>query len=454
MSVFLISFLNLIVAQDNNNHLKIFIIFIFIIIYIPNRLNENFMSVTTPLLPVPEKLWNRSFILSVCNNLFLFIYYFALLTVLPIYIMKDLGGTVKEAGLALTLFLASSIAIRPFSGLIIERLGKKISFRGSELFFVLFAFSYLWIDSMWSLLLVRFLHGIWFSILTSVAVPIANDFIPEHRKGEGMGYFVMSTNLGVVFGPLLALMVLQFSNVKVLFLLLCIIMCISLVFCWLLNIKDVSIEVLNHSQSIEQKTNSKLANLSWHDLVEVKVIPISLVGLLTALAYSSIMNFIVAYSESKNLLAYTGAFFVVFAISMIIVRPWMGRFYDHHGPSSVMYPSLLSFSIGLLIVSFVSHQLVLWLSAIFIGVGYGSVFACLQTLAIQSVSKQRMGHAISTFFALFDIGMAIGSVFMGVLIAWYGFSMTYMICAFIIIFALFLYKLMVVPTLSVPVRQS
>ena len=66
-------------------------------------------------------LWNRSFILCVLNNLFLFTYYFALIAILPIYITTDLGGTVKEAGLALTLFLVSSIAIRPFSGLIIEK---------------------------------------------------------------------------------------------------------------------------------------------------------------------------------------------------------------------------------------------------------------------------------------------------------------------------------------------
>lgn len=79
----------------------------------------------------PERLWNRSFILCLLNNLFLFVYYFALLTILPVYIMKDLGGSVKEAGLALTLFLVSSIAVRPFSGMIIEKLGKKLAMRGA-----------------------------------------------------------------------------------------------------------------------------------------------------------------------------------------------------------------------------------------------------------------------------------------------------------------------------------
>ena len=51
---------------------------------------------------MPESLWNRAFILCLFNNLFLFTYYFATLTILPIYILQDLGGTVKDAGLALT----------------------------------------------------------------------------------------------------------------------------------------------------------------------------------------------------------------------------------------------------------------------------------------------------------------------------------------------------------------
>lgn len=87
-----------------------------------------------------ERLWNRSFILCLFNNLFLFTYYYALLTILPIYIMKNLGGTVKEAGLALTLFLLSSIAVRPFSGLIVEKLGKKNSVSWFSVFICTFCF--------------------------------------------------------------------------------------------------------------------------------------------------------------------------------------------------------------------------------------------------------------------------------------------------------------------------
>lgn len=378
-----------------------------------------------------ERLWNRSFILCLFNNFFLFVYYFALLTILPTYIMKDLDGSVKEAGLALTLFLASSIAIRPFSGMIIEKLGKKISMRGAGVIFALFAFSYLLVDSMWSLLLVRFLHGIWFSILTTVAVPVANEFIPEQRKGEGMGYFVMSTNLGVVFGPLLALTVIQFTSFKVLFGILAVIISLGLIFCWMLKI----IELPKPEAISTEKTS-----LSLQDILEVKVLAVSFVALLTAFAYSGIMSFITAFSETKQLLGYTSVFFIVFAASMLLVRPWVGKIYDRKGPSAVIYPSFIFFAIGLVIVSLISNQWILWLSAVFIGIGYGSLFPCLQTLAIQSVDKQRMGHAISTFFTLFDLGLAIGSVAMGILIAYWGFETTYVLSAVLVIVTILVYR--------------
>lgn len=380
-------------------------------------------------------LWNRAFIFCLFNNLFLFTYYFALLTILPIYIMNDLGGTVQQAGMALTLFLVSSIAIRPFSGMIVERIGKARSVRIAGIIFVVFAFAYLLIESMWSLLLVRFLHGFWFSILTTVNVPIVNDYIPDERKGEGMGYFVMSTNLGVVFGPFLALTLIQFASFRLLFAVLAGIVALGYIFTWLINIQENT--TAKQSPKPQAKGNS---SLQLHDIVESKVLAIGFVALLTAFAYSSVMSFITAYAEVKQLLAYTSVFFIVFAISMLLVRPWVGKLYDSKGPSAVIYPSFVFFAIGLVIVSFLNNQWVMWLSAVFMGIGYGSVFPCLQTVAIQSVEKPRMGHAISTFFTLFDIGLAVGSVVMGVLIAWMGFQATYLFCAAMVIVTLVVYR--------------
>jgi predicted MFS family arabinose efflux permease len=287
---------------------------------------------------------------------------------------------------------------------------------------------------MWSLLLVRFIHGIWFSILTTVTVPVANEFIPEQRKGEGMGYFVMSTNLGVVFGPLLALTITQYASFTVLFAILSGLMTLGFIFCLCIPIHD------EDSQSLVKPS---LSSLTRHDIIEFRVLAVGLVALLTAFAYSSVMSFITAYTETKQLIAYTGSFFLVFACSMILVRPWVGRWFDQKGASVVIYPSFILFAIGLAVVSQLNQPWVLWLSAVLIGIGYGTLFPCLQTVAIQSVPRQRIGHAISTYFTLFDLGLAVGSVIMGVLIAYWGYAVTYLFCAMMTLVTLMVYRVKV-----------
>ncbi|NUF31151.1 MFS transporter [Acinetobacter oleivorans] len=377
-----------------------------------------------------EKLWNHSFILCILNNLFLFIYYYALLTILPLYILKELSGSISQAGLALTLFLISSIAIRPFAGLIIDRLGEKNALRGSALLFVFLAFGYLWVNQLWILLLIRFLHGIWFSILTTVTVPIVNEFIPEQRKGEGMGYFVMSTNLAVVFGPMIALATVRYTSFYNLFILLTLIVCLGLVFCFLIPVSSLK------NKPLVQTTRK----ITLNDIIERRVVPIGVIALFVAMAYSSIMSFISIYSENKNLLTATSIFFIIFAISMIIARPWVGYSYDKRGANSVVYPSFILFAIGLFLVSQMQTQWEYWFAAALIGAGYGSLFPIFQTMAIQTVEKKRIGYAVSTFFTLFDLGMAIGSVLVGFIIAQIGYEKTYQLCAWVTIMTLFLYR--------------
>ncbi|MDQ9951224.1 MULTISPECIES: MFS transporter [Acinetobacter] len=377
-----------------------------------------------------QKLWNRSFILCVLNNLFLFIYYYALLTILPLYILKELSGSISQAGLALTLFLISSIAIRPFAGLIIERFGEKTVLRGSALLFAFLALGYLCVNQLWILLMIRFVHGIWFSILTTVTVPIVNEFIPEQRKGEGMGYFVMSTNLAVVFGPMIALATLRYTSFYNLFILLTLIVCMGLFFCFLIPVTS-----LKDRQWVQAKKK-----ISLNDIIERKVIPIGLIALFVAMAYSSIMSFISIYSETKNLLPATSVFFIVFAISMIMARPWVGYSYDKRGANSVVYPSFILFSVGLFLVSQMQTQWEYWFAAALIGAGYGSLFPVFQTMAIQTVEKNRIGYAVSTFFTLFDLGMAIGSLMVGFIIAHIGYEKTYQLCAWLTIMTLFLYR--------------
>lgn len=380
-----------------------------------------------------EQLWNKSFILCLANNLFLFVFYFAQTTILPIYILNELHGTLAQAGLAMTLFMASSIAVRPFSGLIIEKFGRKKTLYISEALFCLFSFAYLFADNLTILLVIRFLHGIWFSILTTVTVPIANDFIPTKRKGEGMGYFVMSINLGVVLGPLIGLTLIQPFAYTTVAGILAATICLGFIFCFMIPIQAETKSVITQLKR----------RLTLQDFVEKKALPVSIMAMLVSFSYASIMSFISTFAESKSLLPYASLFFVVFAISMMSLRPITGKIYDRKGANYVVYPAIALFSIGLIILSQINSVADLMIAAIFIGIGFGSAQPCLQTLSIQRSAKDRIGHATSTFFTCYDLGIALGSILLGLVIAQQGYSFAYLLCACITALSLVFYKLYV-----------
>ena len=378
-------------------------------------------------------LWTKSFLLCLANNLFLFIFYFAQTTILPIYILKELGGSVTQAGLTLTLFMVSAILIRPFSGLIIDKLGQRRTLIISATMFCFIALGYLFISNMTSLYILRLIHGVWFSILTTVCVPVVNQFIPDSRRGEGMGYYAMSVNLGIVLGPLIGLSLIPYLSYTMVTAVLVAMIFIGYIFCFLIPVQEVK----------QPDSEAEKTKLGLSDFVERKSLTIALMAMMISFSYASIMSFIAPFASSIHLMQYAGLFFVVFAISMMSLRPITGKIYDRKGPQYVIYPAVLTFSLGLLVLSQIHTLTGFMLAAVLIGLGFGSAQPCLQTLAIQRAPKHRIGYATSTFYTCYDIGIAIGSLVVGMMIAKQSFSFAFIICAALTALSLLYFKFVV-----------
>ncbi|TYS89143.1 MFS transporter [Rossellomorea aquimaris] len=374
-------------------------------------------------------IWTRPFFMALVNNFFIFLVFYSLLTVLPLYVIDELHGTEGEAGLATTIFLLSAIIIRPFSGKIIELLGKKKTLIISVMFFGISSFIYFWVNDFYLLMGLRFFHGIWFSIGTTVLVAIAADMIPPHRKGEGLGYFAMSMNLAVVVGPFISLALIQWVAYSTLFMSLSFVIVIGFLCSFGIQVSE--------DDGVEAKTPGRL---TFKDLIEVKAIPISLVGFLTSFAYSGIMSFISVYAKSVGIFESVSLFFVVFAAAMLLSRPYTGRLYDRSGPNAVIYPSLIIFAIGLILLSIAQSVLLLLIAGTLIGLGYGALLPSFQTMSIQAAPKRRTGHATATFFIFYDLGIAVGSFVLGVVSSQFGFSALYIICSGMIFVTIVVYK--------------
>ncbi|WP_203247235.1 MFS transporter [Sporosarcina beigongshangi] len=374
-----------------------------------------------------EPIWTKSFISLFITNIAVFIVFYGLVTALPLYAVGVLGRTDQDAGLLMTVFLLSAIVVRPFTGKILDVAGKRKMLWISLVLYLFCTILYYFIQPFAALLVLRFAQGIWFSIITTAAVSLAADIVPVARRGAGLGYFTMSTNLSVVLGPLIALSIIQTFSFDVLFIVLSALMVIG-----------VLISAMAPVGTLPEKTVGK-KRLSIGDLFEKGAMPVALFGSMIGLSYASVLSYLSIYAQEKGLLALASTFFLVFAAIMLMTRPFTGKLFDEKGPHYVIIPGFISFAIGLVLLVNMDSAFSFLIAGVFVGFGYGALVPSFQTLAVQSTKHERSGYATATFFTLFDSGLALGSYVLGLIAIHFGYQNVYLIAAALIILVFFSY---------------
>lgn len=374
------------------------------------------------------KLWTKDFISVSLSNFFLFSTFYFLLVTLPVYSIQKFHSSESEAGLMTTVFLISAIISRPFAGKWIERTGYKKVILTSLLIFLFSSLLYFFPKSMISFLMLRFLHGIGFGMATTVVGAIVANIIPSSRRGEGMGYFIMSTNLSMVLGPFIGLTVIQQWGPSALFSISSFCAVAALIAGLIIKLPKVTPQQTASSQGF-----------SFKSLFEVSAIRISIVGAFFAIIYSSILSFVSVYANEIHLAKVSSLFFVVYAIILLASRPFTGRWFDLHGANVIVFPSIALFAAGIFLLSQTHGAGSFLTSAGLIGLGWGTIFPIFQTIAIKDASPQRKGVATATFLSIFDTGISLGSFISGLIVAKIGFGSFYFISSFYIIAGAMIY---------------
>ena len=145
------------------------------------------------------------------------------------------------------------------------------------------------------------------------------------------------------------------------------------------------------------------------------------------------------FTAKIDLAAASSFFFIVYAVSTFVTRPITGKIFDQYGENKIMYPVLVSFIIGLITLGMTNGSIVLFISAIFIGIGYGTVIPSAQAIAIQQSPKEKIGLATSTFYMFADLGAGIGPFILGFIIPFIGYRYLYIVMGLLVIVSLCVY---------------
>lgn len=259
---------------------------------------------------------------------------------------------------------------------------------------------------------------------------IVAKIIPNERRGEGTGYYALSVVLAAAFGPFLGMMLTHQIGLMSNFILCSIVLVISFITIFFLKVPQVT--------STKKKVE-KQGGFSLQHFFEVKAIPIAIIAFFVAFGYSSILTFLTAYTQEIHLANIGSFFFVVYALFTVASRPFTGRLFDERGENWVMYPSFISFAIGLLILGEAHQGIALLIAGGLVGLGYGTFSASAQAISIKVSPKEHMGLATSTYFIFLDAGIGIGPFVLGMLVPSIGYRGMYVSMAVVLFICFFLY---------------
>lgn len=379
-------------------------------------------------------LWTKDFIFITLINFLMYIIHYALIVTVTSFTIDTFHAGEGMGGLAAGIFIIGMLFGRLFTGKYIDQLNLKKTLLASLVFSFVAIALYFLIHSLLVLIIVRLIHGIAFGMASTTTGTYSSTIVPEDRKGEGIGYYALSTTVASAIGPFLGILINQRFSFESNFIvcLICILLA-GVLSLFISNIRQPMVDAehkeVNPAKGIGQ-------------FLQKQAIPISIVIVFVGIAYSSVLAFLDSYASHIGLAAAASFFFVVYAFSTFVVRPITGKVFDNYGANKVVYPVLVLFVIGLVLLSMTHSSWMLLFSAIFIGIGYGTLIPSFQTIAIQASPPEKIGLATSTFYIFADLGAGAGPTLLGILIGSVGYRNLYMLMALLLVFVIALYYFM------------
>ena len=362
----------------------------------------------------PNKLWTRDFIVIALINLMTFIGFNMTTTGMPVYV-SSLGASDLIAGLVTTLTTGATLLIRPFSGMVLDRFGRKGILVAGIGAMVLTTAAYGVFPILGVILGIRLCHGIAWGLTSTATSTIAADLIPRKRFAEGMGYFALASAIAIAIAPALAIGVLQSVGIKPMIA----IAAAATVVAFLLSFFQHTVKIAPDEDGGE---------LRFAAFFEKRAaLPAAVVFLINC-AFGAIMTFIALHGQARGV-DQIWLYFTVYAVVTLVSRPLTGKIIDKSGFFLPGIFSVIGVVVTLILISF-SHTISMFcLAGVFAGVGFGTGMGTLQTMAVSAVAPGRRGVATSTYFFGFDGGIGAGALIAGALAGILGYGTMFLAMA-------------------------
>lgn len=334
----------------------------------------------------------------VANFMLYFSFYFVT-PILPLYLRDVFDADKATIGLVLSGYSVAALAIRIFSGYIVDRFSRKKVLLLGFIAFALFFLGYYITGSIVLFAVIRTLHGAPFGLASVSSSTVAIDVLPSQRRGEGIGYWGLSNNFAMALSPVLSLWLYTHSqNYNVLF-------TVALAFAIAGFLINTTVEC-KYRPPVMDKQKMSLDRFillkGWSQGVCIACV---------ATAYGILSTYIAIYSQDVlNITTGTGTFFMLFAVGLIMSR-FVGvkSLSRGHAVRNATY-GVIFVVLGYSLFALWQDLYGYYISAVVIGFGQGSMYPAVQTMFLNMAPNEQRGTANSTILTSWDLGIGIGII--------------------------------------------
>ncbi len=322
---------------------------------------------------------------------------------------QSLGATGTLVGIIVAAYSGTNLFGNLAAGAVLDKWGRRIPVLIGLAVTTLALLGYALSGTPQQLIFVRALHGLTAAVLTPGAFAVLGDFARTGQRAQMMGLSGAFIAAAAVIGPFIAGVVRDWRGPEVVFVLSAALMLVAF-FIFLYSSRrwaPIRDEIPTRERSVSREAWCRLPRL--------------ITSYLAALALTICLGTLVAHlpvvlTEGGQSATRIGLTFTSFAVvAMIAMASPLNRLSDRFGRIIPMMAGLALASGGMVI---------LWVSGGFagamagmgvFGLGFGVLFPAMTALAAESVKREQRGKAFGVFYAVFSVGVVIGSVVSGLL---------------------------------------
>ncbi len=351
-----------------------------------------------------NKLWTLDFILTLLTSFSFFAGAFYLVTVLPSYI-QELGGNPFQVGLVVGAWGYLPLVLRLYVGKFSNRSNKKLMIRLGLVSLIIVYFLMAYSKTIFALFILRFVQGIGSAAIPTASGTLIANITPFPRRGEGLGYFGITSSLGQAIGPAIGAYILNQYSYEAVFLLSAFTSLYSLALIHFVNEPEI------------EKNNIDEPNI----LIPRKAILPSVLFFSITICFAACCAFLPLLGLERGI-TQISLFFISHGGISVIARPIGGALGDRIGRLPIVIFGMITMSSAMFILGVANSNMVILFAGLFSGLGVSLCNTGLFALALDRVSLDQQGSATAVIQLAWDVGIIISGIGLGFLASKFGLA--------------------------------